>query len=108
VRVRRCGAGAGQGSRPGPLWSLTCRLPSPARHQDGSLELRAHRLWLATGSLVDARAEPLLAALLAALPVPLCGGMPVLQPDLVRGRVRWPVGRHALQAYSGSDSRRQT
>lgn len=47
------------------------------------MELSAQRLWLATGSLVDAAAEPLLAGLLAALPLPLHGGLPALQPDLV-------------------------
>lgn len=49
--------------------------------QDGSV-LSAHRLWLATGSVVDARAEPLLAQLLAVLPVPIVGGLPAIQPSL--------------------------
>jgi hypothetical protein len=52
-------------------------------HQDASLDVTADRLWMATGSLVDAAREPLMQGLLEALPVSLHGGLPALQPDLV-------------------------
>ncbi|KAG2484079.1 hypothetical protein HYH03_017098 [Edaphochlamys debaryana] len=48
----------------------------------GGLLLHADHVWLATGSQVDAAADPLLATLLAACPVPLAGGMPALTPQL--------------------------
>ncbi|GBF97256.1 hypothetical protein Rsub_09947 [Raphidocelis subcapitata] len=65
--------------------------------EDGALELAADRLWLATGSAADAARDPLLASLLSALPVPLCGGLPVLQRDL-----EWAPGAgvYVLGAYA--------
>ncbi|KAI8471948.1 MAG: hypothetical protein J3K34DRAFT_520149 [Monoraphidium minutum] len=65
--------------------------------EDGGLELSADRLWLATGSLVDAGREPALRGLMSALPVPLHGGLPALQPDL-----EWAPGAgvYVLGAYA--------
>jgi hypothetical protein len=48
---------------------------------DGST-LRVDRVWLATGSELDAKQEPLLSQLLADMPIPLAGGLPVLHPSL--------------------------
>jgi hypothetical protein len=47
--------------------------------------------------MVDAEREPLFAGLLSTVPVPLCGGLPVLTPEL-----RWAPGVdvHLLGAYA--------
>ncbi|KAF8055740.1 purine nucleoside phosphorylase [Scenedesmus sp. PABB004] len=64
--------------------------------EDGDV-LHAERLWLATGSAVDARAEPLLAGLLARLPVPVVAGLPAVQPSL---EWRAGAGLYVLGAYA--------
>lgn len=68
----------------------------PLTQQDGAL-LNAHRIWLATGSVVDAASEPLLRSLLADLPVPLVAGLPAIQPSLEWAR---GAGLYVLGAYA--------
>ncbi|KAF5840023.1 hypothetical protein DUNSADRAFT_18060 [Dunaliella salina] len=69
--------------------------PPGITSEDGMLY--AHHVWLATGSVVDVRAEPVFAGLMAATPVPVYGGMPMLQEDL-----RWQkdVDCFVLGAYA--------
>lgn len=59
--------------------------------------MHADRLWLATGSTLNAQAEPLLAPLLQHLPVALVGGLPAIQPTL-----EWSPGSrlYVLGAYA--------
>ncbi|KAJ3086310.1 hypothetical protein HK102_013307 [Quaeritorhiza haematococci] len=45
------------------------------------------KVWLATGSTVDVRKEPVFKGLLEKVPVPVVGGLPVVNPDL-----RWARG----------------
>jgi hypothetical protein len=55
----------------------------------------ADDVWLATGHVLDASTDPLLASLQAATPTPIHGGLPVLDEDL-----RWPGTRvHLMGGY---------
>lgn len=58
--------------------------PDEVRLQGGS-RLVADHVWLATGHVYDARADPLSAQLLAEVPLPLVEGLPVLDTDLSWG-----------------------
>jgi hypothetical protein len=69
----------------------------PSRAQDGSV-LQPHRLWLATGSCLDAASDPLLGPLLRALPIATAGGLPAIQ----RRTLEWAPGArlHVLGAFA--------
>lgn len=58
--------------------------PDEVRLEDGS-HLVADHVWLATGHVYDARADPLSAQLLTEVPLPLVEGLPVLDADLSWG-----------------------
>jgi hypothetical protein len=58
--------------------------PGTVLLDDGRL-LAVQHAWLATGHAFDARADPLTAALLSEVPVPLVDGLPVLDDDLSWG-----------------------
>eukprot|EP00967_Tisochrysis_lutea_P063312 scaffold81611_cov17-Tisochrysis_lutea.AAC.1 len=60
--------------------SISSNSSSSCTAEDGMLH--AHHVWLATGSVVDVRAEPVFSGLMAVAPVPVHGGMPMLQEDL--------------------------
>lgn len=55
--------------------------PSGVRLDDGR-RLPAEHVWLATGHVLDVRADPLTAGLLEQVPVPVVDGLPVLTDEL--------------------------
>lgn len=61
-------------------WGRRAEEDHGAVGEDGILH--AHHVWLATGSVVDVRAEPVFQGLMAAAPVEVHGGMPMLEEDL--------------------------
>lgn len=66
----------------GDAWRVTY-VQSGSRQRLAHLSV--HRIWLATGTAIDARGWPLLAEIYGRYPAPTVGGLPVLDQHL-----RWP------------------
>jgi NADPH-dependent 2,4-dienoyl-CoA reductase/sulfur reductase-like enzyme len=64
---------------------------------DDGTSVRADAVWYATGGAVDVSRDRLCASLLAAHPVPVAGGPPVLDPDLT-----WPGTNVHLTGFAAA------
>ena len=64
------------------IWDVEWVSPSFQLELSTQESLELERVWLATGSLIDATQEPLFSNMLQGYPVKVCHGLPVLDFNL--------------------------
>jgi hypothetical protein len=69
----------------GNYWQVYCNNEQEYECDRAQRECEAHRIWLSTGTQLDAAKEPLLSDIIAAYPNAIVNGLPVLDD-----RLRWP------------------